>query len=181
VTVRKGELAYDPAAGGLRPVERELVKVRGKGNVWSCCFLDEQNSSCGIYEHRLLECRLLKCWDPAELLSVVGKDTIVRTDIINREDPIVEFIEMHERQCSYHVVEGPSAEPAETTASATLAKRIRRDLAIRLYAVSELGLKREHELFIFGRPLFRVLETRGVSVRLPADDLTAAYLDSKLF
>jgi hypothetical protein len=100
----------------------------------------------------------------------MGKDTVARTDVINPEDPIIELIEMHERQCSYQAVEDLSAEPSKA-ALATLAKLIRRDLAIRFYAVSELGLKREHELFIFGRPLFKVLETRGITVRLPADSL----------
>ncbi|RJX18428.1 MAG: YkgJ family cysteine cluster protein [Ammonifex sp.] len=184
VTVRKGELAYDPTVDGLRPVERELVKVRGKGNGWSCCFFDEKSASCLIYEDRFLECRLLKCWDPSELVSVIGKDTIVRTDVINPGDPIVQVIEMHERQCPGHEVEDLLAELSRETgktgaqAISRLTKVVRKDLAIRFYAVSELGLKEEHENFIFGRPLFKVLASRGISVRLPADSLAAAYLNS---
>lgn len=31
VTIRKGELVFDPRHEDLRPAEREMVKVRGKG------------------------------------------------------------------------------------------------------------------------------------------------------
>ncbi|SHI89503.1 Putative zinc-or iron-chelating domain-containing protein [Desulfofundulus thermosubterraneus DSM 16057] len=168
VTIRKGEPAYDPVLDTVRPVERELVKVRGKGKEWSCCFFEEKSSSCTIYEHRPLECRLLKCWDTSALEGVVGRNTIVRADIINSHDPIIELIEMHERECPYQEVEELISNLSrETDKSKTLARLnelVRKDLAIRFYAISELGLREEFELFIFGRPLFKVLSSRGIPV-----------------
>ncbi|MCL6449619.1 MAG: YkgJ family cysteine cluster protein [Armatimonadetes bacterium] len=161
ITIRKGERAYDSINDILKPVERELVKVRGTGKEWSCCFYDRKNSACTIYEHRFLECRLLKCWDPSALAEVAGKNTITREDIINAHDPIREVIAMHEQACPYEEVEklvaGLSRERERAESLVRLNTLVRRDLAIRTYAISELGLREEFELFIFGRPLFKVL------------------------
>ncbi|MDI6889467.1 MAG: YkgJ family cysteine cluster protein [Thermodesulfovibrionales bacterium] len=167
VTIRKGESAFDPVSGKVEPVPKELVKVAGKGEDWSCCFYDEKEASCTIYEYRFLECRLLKCWDTSELLCVIGKNTIIRADIINPDDPIMEVIDTHELECPYHEVENLifnlTQGKDESKNLAKLNKLVRKDLAIRSYAISELGLKREFEPFIFGRPLFKVLSTRGLS------------------
>lgn len=169
VTIRKGEPAYDPVLGLVKPVERELVKVRGKGKEWTCCFFDEKNSSCVIYEHRPLECRLLKCRDTSGLEEVIGRDTISRSDIINAGDPVIEVIEMHERECPYHevreLVSGLTGKARDSKKIlARLDELIRKDLAIRVYAIQKLGLREEYELFIFGRPLFKVLESWQVPV-----------------
>jgi len=161
VTIRKGERAYDPIIEVVKPAAQELIKVRGAGKNWSCCFYDPQNSACTIYEHRFYECRLLNCWDPAPLLNAAGKNTITRAEIINPDDPILEVIAAHERVCPYDEVEellaGLSREEEKTKATARLNELARKDLAVRECALSELGLPAEFELFIFGRPLFKVL------------------------
>lgn len=172
VTIRRGELVFDPLVGAVKPVHRELVKVRGKGKDWTCYFFDEKISSCTIYEHRFLECRLLKCWDPSELVSVTGKNTIVRADIINPTDPIMEIIQMHEQECPYdkvlELISNLSRGADKSRILAKLTELVSRDLAIRSYAISELGLREEFELFIFGRPLFKTLNAHGISVHPPA-------------
>jgi len=168
VTIRKGELVFDPVAGALRPAERELVKVRGRGAEWTCRFFDERASGCRIYEHRFLECRLLKCWDPAELVSVIGRNTITRADIINPGDPVLQVIAAHERECPSPEVQGLIAgleRGADRERNlARLAELVRKDRAIRSYALSELGLEREFELFIFGRPVTAILRAHGISL-----------------
>lgn len=168
ITIRKGELAVDPVFGTLMPVSQELVKVRGRGNDWSCCFFDEASSSCTIYEHRFLECRLLRCWDPSELKSVIGKDTVTRAELINPGDPVMKVIEFHERQCPYgelgELLADLSRPNGKRKALVRLHELIRKDLAIRAYAITELGLKEECEPFIFGRPLFKLLRARGIEI-----------------
>ncbi len=168
VTIRKGESVFDPVLGVPRPADQELIKVRGKGNGWSCCFFDERESSCRVYKHRFLECRLLKCWDPAELMAVIGIDTIVRTDIINPGDPVRQVITAHEEECPHHEVQeliaGLSRGDDRSKTLARLTRLARKDLAVRHYARSELGLKAEYEYFIFGRPLSKVLISHGVLV-----------------
>lgn len=168
ITIRKGELAYNPIEGKLEPVRKEIIKVAGKGENWSCVFYDDEKASCTIYSHRFLECRLLKCWDTSEIMSIIGKNTIFRADIINPYDPIMGVIETHEQECSYQEVEtllsALSKEEGKSTSIKRLTELVRKDLSIRSFALSELGLKAEFELFIFGRPLFKVLKDRGLTV-----------------
>jgi Fe-S-cluster containining protein len=173
VTIRKGELARNPVNDLLEPVHQELIKVRGKGDDWSCCFYNEKESSCAVYEHRLLECRLLKCWDPSDLISVIGKDTIMRADIINPGDPILEVIKKHERECPYDEIETSIdnilREKEKSKNLEKLTQFVNRDFSMRQYALSELGLSEDFELFIFGRPLFKVLSDRGLPFREKKD------------
>ena len=169
VTIRKGELVFDPEIDRLRPADQEMIKIRGKGNRWTCRFFDEAASACTVYEHRLLECRLLKCWDPTELLSVIGRDTIIRSDIINPGDPILELIAVHEQECPMHevneLIQSLSAGRDNAQAMARLTQLTRHDQAIRNYAVSNLGLGSQYWLFIFGRPMSQILSAHGISLR----------------
>ncbi len=165
ITIRKGELAFSPLSGRLEPIQKELIKITGKGKKWSCCFYDEEKSACTIYEHRPLECRLLKCWDTAQLLAVVGKDTLTRAGIISADDPIMKFIRTHEKECSIEMAEDiisvllKKNDDAQSVAKLTTLAH--QDLAIRSRAITEFRLSLEAELFIFGRPLFKILSARG--------------------
>ena len=165
ITIRKGELAFSPLSNRLEPVQKELVKLAGKRKGWVCLFFDEKKSACTIYAHRPLECRLLKCWDTAELLSAIGQRTLTRADIISKDDPILEFIETHERECSSEKAEGLISaflrEKDDATSLEKLTALVQQDLAIRSRAIAKFGLSLEDELFIFGRPLFKILSARG--------------------
>ena len=168
ITIRKGELAFTPLSDKPEPVKQELVKIAGKGKTWECLFYGKKESSCAIYEKRPLECRLLKCWDTSDILSITGKDTITRADIISQDDPITKFIERHEKKCSVLMAENLiSAVMKKNSDSISLAKLtalVQQDIAIRSKAISEFGLSVETELFYFGRPLFKILRSQGISV-----------------
>ncbi len=178
ITIRKGELVFNPVRGRLEHVQRELVKVKGKKEDWSCYFYDEKENSCGIYEHRFLECRLLKCWDTADIMSVIGKDMIVRADIVNPEDPIMSVIDIHEKECPFQEIESLVSALSRGTDKqktiASLTELVKKDLSIRSCTLSELGLKDEFESFIFGRPVHEILETHGLSIRHNQADLQRA-------
>jgi len=174
VTIRPGETAFNPLTAQLEPVSHELVKVGGRGQDWACLFFRAvPGASCGIYRQRPLECRLLKCWDTAELAAVVGKNTISRADIIKPADPLLRFIAIHEQQCSCRRLNELLAALPEAAAGAAAASGIlagltglaRRDLALRAQARAELGLSIAVELFVFGRPLFIILQSHGLAVR----------------
>ncbi len=168
ITIRKGELAFSPLSGKLEPIKKELVKVAGKGKGWSCCFYDTEKAFCTIYSHRPLECRLLKCWDTEELLSVIGKDTLARADILGPDDPVVKYVETHEAECSLQQAEEFISvllkKQDDPGSLAKLTVLIHEDLAIRSRAIAEFGLSLEAELFVFGRPLFKILNARGLQV-----------------
>ena len=166
VTIRKGELAFSPLSGRIEPLQHEIVKIAGKGKQWACAFHNRKESSCAIYTHRPLECRLLKCWDTAKLLSVIGKDTLTRADIIDRDDPIFPFIETHDKECSLQIaadlISVLSEKKDDPISLAKLTALVHHDLALRSKAISEFGLSLEAELFIFGRPLFKIMRGKGL-------------------
>lgn len=179
VTIREGEKVFNPVSGGPEPVSGEIIKVRGKGKDWTCYFYDEKETSCKIYGDRFLECRLLKCWDPSGLISVIGRNNIVRADIINRGDPVMSVIEAHNRECSCRefedLISAAIRGRKEAEARARLSELIRKDMSMRSYSISELGLNPEFELFIFGRPLFELLKGSGLSVCFPDEGTTASH------
>jgi Fe-S-cluster containining protein len=169
ITIRKGELAYTPAGEGLQPVQQELVKIAGKGRGWECLFFDKAESSCMIYDRRPLECRILKCWDTLELLSVICKDSLTRADIIDPEAPILELIELHEKKCAVqdmeNILSSLSDGDDKPTSLKELEELVREDLSIRTEAVSKFALPLAAELFMLGRPLFKLLSGRGIAVQ----------------
>jgi len=179
VTIRTGETVYNPVSGRSEPVSGEIIKVKGKGKGWTCFFYEEKENSCSIYSQRFLECRLLKCWDPSGLMSVIGKNTVVRSDLINRGDPIMTVIEAHDRECSCREFESLISAvlrgEKETRARTILGELVRKDMSMRSYAISELGLEPEFELFIFGRPLSGLLRDRGLSVRFSNEGTIAHH------
>ena len=165
ITIRKGELAFSPLSGRIEPISKEIIKIAGKGKEWACCLYDEKKSSCSIYAHRPLECRLLKCWDTSMLLSVIVKDTLTRADIIGRDEPIIKFMDTHEKECSVQIAEDLISEIKNSNndsgAIEKLTALLHQDIVLRSSAVSEFGLSLEAELFIFGRPLFKILNAKG--------------------
>ncbi len=175
VTIRKGELVFDPVLDSLRPTDKELIKLRGRDSDWGCQLFDEATSECTIYEDRLLECRLLNCWDTTDLVAAIGKDTLVRTDIINPNDPIAEVIKLHERMVPLQEMQDLITRFSEgkldrDAALQTLNELIHKDLAIRTNAFDELGLEKQYELFIFGRPLTSLLQSYGIQVKTASDE-----------
>ncbi|MFH1435583.1 MAG: YkgJ family cysteine cluster protein [Pseudomonadota bacterium] len=171
VTIREGEWVFDQARGRLKPSARELVKVMGRGGNWGCFFYEEKGSACAIYEQRFLECRLMQCWDTSELEAVMGRGTIARTDIMNPKDPMLQAVIAHEHQCAFSdvenvlhaLVEGKSGVDASSLL-AKLTDMVHKDLAVRLIATQKMGLQPAYELFMFGRPMFKVLEGLGLKV-----------------
>jgi Fe-S-cluster containining protein len=168
ITIRKGEPAFSPLSGGLGLVQKEFVKLAGKRKSWVCCFFDEKEAACTIYAHRPLECRLLKCWDTASLLSVIGQKTFSRADIISKDDPILKFIKRHEKECSLEKAEGLISallrKKNDTALLGKLTALAQRDLTLRSQAIAKFGLSLGEELFIFGRPLFKILGARGLQL-----------------
>lgn len=175
ITIRRGEPACNPVHGKLERVTREIIKVAGKGEDWSCCFYAEKDAACSIYGQHFIECRLLKCWDTAEIIRVIGRGTLCRADIINQDDPILRVIEEHEQVCSADEVENliaaASAGSDKKKPFGRLAELVARDMSMRAYAISELGLKAEYELFIFGHPLSKLLANRGLAVLAPEGNI----------
>jgi len=162
VTIRQGEMGYNPATARLEPVPVELLKIRGLGSGWTCLFFAKASNGCTIYEHRPATCRILQCWQPEPLLATIYQNTLCRTDLINPNDPILAEIERHEQACPGKEFTDLLAQVSGTKNLARLTELVRTDLAIRAEIAKKTGLSLEMEFFLFGRPLFKQLAGSGI-------------------
>ncbi len=162
ITIRHGEMGYNPATGRLEPVPVELLKIRGQGSGWTCLFFAEEDNGCTIYAHRPATCRILQCWQPEALLATIYHNTLRRADLINANDPILAEIERHERACPGKVFTDLLADAERPDSLARLTEMVRADLAIRGEIAQKIGLSLEMEFFLFGRPLFKQMTGSGI-------------------
>ncbi|MEW6220871.1 MAG: YkgJ family cysteine cluster protein [Thermodesulfobacteriota bacterium] len=176
VTVRAGEPAIDPTSNRSAPVAREFVRLSGRGPDWACPFLTDPGAVCSIYEVRPLECRLLECWAPEQMTAVMGQDTLTRADLINPADPILDLIQAHDQACPAGrvVFLAAQAQAGGVDAAAALEELgllASRDLAFRQEAAAQFDLSVGRELFVFGRPLFKIACAHGLTVQETPDGL----------
>ncbi len=162
VTIRRGEIGYNPATARLEPVPVELLKIRGQGSGWTCLFFAEAGNGCTIYAHRPATCRILQCWQPETLLATIYQNTLRRADLINPNDPILAEIERHEQACPGRAFTDLLAESGGTEDLARLSEMVRADLAIRAEVAKTAGISLELEFFLFGRPFFKQLAGSGI-------------------
>jgi Fe-S-cluster containining protein len=158
ITIRKGEPVFSPISGRVEPAKQDLLKV-STSRSWSCPFLEESGNTCKIYAIRPVECRLLQCWNPAELENIIYRDNISRWDVIATDAKIFLTVKQHEERCRFADIE----QLAKDSISADdfhsrVDQIIEKDLALREQAIKKFGLSLEEELFYFGRPLFKSLE-----------------------
>lgn len=166
ITIRRGELAHNPLSGTIEPILSELVKIRGTGQEWCCWYYEPASKGCSIYGNRPLACGILKCWQPEETLALVGKDLLSRLDILDDDDPLHPLVLEHERLCpcpDMGDVEKTLSEQADNILQ-SLEDQVNIDLAFRDRVVKEFNLPLSLELFLFGRPLFQLLQAFGVAV-----------------
>jgi len=99
VTVRKGELAFQPLADLATPVVREFLKLQGRGSSWTCLFYDAAGRACSIYKQRPVACGLLDCTAPEALLAITGRELLTRFDCIEDDDPLLPLVHRHQEEC----------------------------------------------------------------------------------
>ena len=166
ITVRTGEPVFSPSAGNPEPAQSEIIKIKGRGIEWTCLFFQEEDATCAIYEHRPLECSLLKCWETADLEKVAGLNLLSRYDIIAPQDPVLPFIRTHNEQCSLEelalILSAVKSENSQSQAVDDLTRLVNADMAIRAQAWAKLHFSLDLELFFFGRPLFIILGQFGI-------------------
>ena len=164
ITVRRGELAYQPMAQHPQPVTDEFLKVAGKRGDWCCRFYDHAAKKCTIYGNRPIACGLFDCTSPEEILAITGKDLLTRFDLIEINDPLLSIVKDHEKQCpcpDFLSLPEQLARDKQTTLE-RLTPAVRLDLDIRATAAYKKALSVELEMFYFGRPLFQLLRPFGI-------------------
>ena len=171
-TIRKGELVHDNVQGQVKSIDSDIIKIKGKSPSWVCVFFHKKNKSCSIYDHRPLECRILKCWDTRDIEAAYEKDRLTRQDILAGIKGLWELIMEHEKQCAHDVVnraiqdlEGVSAKQAQEV----IAGAIQYDKAIRQLVLENGNVEPEMIEFLFGRPLTGTLKAAGYSIQRVGD------------
>lgn len=168
VTIRKGELAYQPLCDSPEPVAGEFLKIQGQGGSWCCMFYDEAAGACVIYEQRPMACGLLDCTAPEPLLAITGKDLLTRFDCIDVDDPLLPLVHQHEEEhpCPDMVVVAQKLQTKDSrpVMLEELGVQVNADLDFR-HKIAELRqLSVAAEMFYFGRPLFQLLLPLGVRI-----------------
>ncbi len=164
-TIRKGELALDNVNGGLIPADSDIIKINGRGDTWTCWFYDQPAHSCMIYENRPLECRVLKCWDTADLERVYAEDRLTRKDLVSDVHGLWDLVTDHQARCDYSTIQRLAAAVLAGKRKQELRELIeviRYDLELRRLVVAQGGLDAAMLDFLFGRPLIRTIQYYGL-------------------
>lgn len=160
VCFRKGEFAFDQLGQRVAPLERELIKIRGKGGSWECCLYDPQAKGCRIYQNRPLECRTLMCWDTGPMEELMQRDDrLTRAHLVAEDSAMAQLIRLHEEQCGLDRVAALIRE-GDMQSAATRQELIDLclyDLSFREVVVEQAGLQENLVECFLGRPLFRAV------------------------
>ncbi len=166
VTIRKGEFAHNPVSRKVQPTMEEIVKLRGKGRGWECCYYEPVSKGCSIYGTRPLACSTLKCWAPSESLKLVETDLLSRIGILGTDSATILLISEHDGYCPLPDFKnlGYNLDCRESETLKRLDKSVNGDIAFRNHAVTISGMVLEDEMFLFGRPLFQMLHPFGLDI-----------------
>jgi Fe-S-cluster containining protein len=165
ITIRAGEFAHNPLHDSLRATRHEIVKLKGTGSEWCCCYFDKRSNSCTIYQTRPIACGVLKCWDPEESLKLVEQDLLSRQDILIANGQMVDLVLEYEEQCplpDFNSLAGDLIGDVQKTISG-LEESVNKDLQYRNRVVALSDTVLQEEMFLFGRPLFQILHAFGLS------------------
>ncbi|MEW5909060.1 MAG: YkgJ family cysteine cluster protein [Thermodesulfobacteriota bacterium] len=159
-TIRKGEPAYNNVTGFLIPSPSDIIKIKGKKESWSCLFFEEPYADCRIYEYRPVECRILKCWEPAALERMYDKNRLTRKDLLQEIKGLWDIVEEHSVKCAYETIRAVLLEDGKKKTagySKKLNEMIFYESELRALTVEKAKLDPELLDFIFGRPLSETL------------------------
>ena len=170
-TLRKGEVVRN-IDETLMVIEREMIKIKGRGGSWSCIFYDDDENACKIYQRRPAECRALQCWNLTNLREVMTRPCLQRADLIDSGDGVLRIIEAHEEKCAYAVLD-EAVKGLQQADSDDAAKKIldllQYDNYLRPFLAEKLGMDPGVMDFFFGRPLEDTIRMHGLCVKKDSD------------
>ena len=166
ITIRKGEFAYNPVTDRVQATQNEIVKLRGSGREWTCCYYDVNSRRCTIYDHRPLACQALRCWEPADSLALVESDLLSRNEILADNESLQSLVMEYETACPLPDFTSLSQKTDNLTTVIVdaLEQSVNSDLEYRNRVVQESAEVLQQEMFLFGRPLFQLLQSFGLIV-----------------
>ncbi len=177
-TIRPGEPVHDNVAGRLAFAEADIIKIKGRGDDWTCCFLAAQSQECGIYGDRPEECRRMQCWDTREIEAFYRQERLSRRDLLGAIEGLWELITHHEKRCSYRRLKEISGRLATGEREKTLAEirdMVRYDESLRQLLVEQGRAQADMLDFLLGRPLIRTLPGFHIQVKRDQEHIHLTY------
>ena len=166
-TIRKGERVRDNVRGGLVPLNREIIKIRGRDGRWTCHFYDRDNRGCGIYASRPMECRVLDCRDTRGIEAVYAVDRMTREDLLGEVSGLWELVCEHEQRCGYDrlwalMERGPV--DGRYREEAAMLEMLRYDTHLRQLMVEKSAMDAGMLDFLLGRALTETIQSVGLGL-----------------
>jgi Fe-S-cluster containining protein len=99
LTLRAGERIFDQVLGEIRPLQAEILKLKGptpEAADWACRLYDRESRACALYDARPAECRALSCRDTADLAAMYDKDRVSRRDFFPAGHAVLAIMAEHE-------------------------------------------------------------------------------------
>ena len=160
-TIRPGEPAYNNVREQVEPTVADIIKIKSRPVSNACIFYQAGEGVCGIYSDRPLECRLLKCWDTAEIVAVYDRERLSRKDLLQNAQPLWELVEMHQSEISYDRV----SQLVQAEDKAALAQLIRYDASLREVTREKTPANSGVLEFLFGYPLEQTISRYGIELK----------------
>ncbi|NOY64868.1 MAG: YkgJ family cysteine cluster protein [Nitrospirae bacterium] len=163
-TLRKGEKAFDNLNQTLVNLQEELIKVKEKGDTRECIFFDPLSSSCTIYEHRPLQCRVFLCSRPEHSKALSKRKKLQRTDLVSNPE-ILTIIDAHNQRVdmAYFIETLESLSNSDRIRDETV-ELILYDLHFREFIKEKLPLNPDEIQFYLGRSLYEILKDFGIEL-----------------
>ncbi len=173
LTLRAGELAFDPVYNKLIPLEEEALKIHGSGETkhpWHCIFHKDKN--CGLHPQRPAQCAALHCTDTSALQAMYHEDRACRADIFHAQAGWQELVEAHEEQCPLHplvshgrILHESQDSHDQAQATQEILQCVRYDMAFRELCVEKAQLPQEILPCLLGRPVHHFIQSLGLAAQ----------------
>jgi Fe-S-cluster containining protein len=167
ITLREGELGFDNNTRELLLLEEERIKIKEKPGTRECLFWDSATKNCTIYEDRPIQCRVMECWNPDYFSRLKSQYYLSRKELLNPDDPLVPVIETHNNRCSLSLLQKALTRAKRGFADAQdeALDILFFDDHLRSHLQEAQGIAREHQLFLFGRPISDLIASFGFSIK----------------
>lgn len=168
VTLRRGEMAFDPILDEVIPLPGEVIKIKSKALSPGCRFLEPNGQGCMIYDIRPLECRSLYCWNTEGLEAIYDKDRLTRADLFPKQSGLGDIIAEHEAKCPITDVVRLAGEAVKTKgkphmeAIQALVALAEYDRSLRAVLVQKAGASLDELDVILGRAVLDILPAMGM-------------------
>ena len=177
-TIRPGEPVHDNVAGRLAYAEADIIKIKGRGDDWTCCFLAADGHGCEIYRDRPAECRSMQCWDTREIEALYRQERLSRQDLLGAVEGLWELIVHHEERCSYRRLKELGSHLAAGEREKTMAAirdMVRYDESLRQLVVEQGRAQADMLDFLLGRPLAQTLPGFHIQVKRDHERIHLTY------